>query len=106
MKNYFAKLVSGENRQYLNWVWNYKKIFLLVPLAIALVWAYRHFGIFDYADKGLDIGAWEVFFNIFGTVLKTNSPNKMKETIVLSTTSTLIDFSKNLKKKFRVKKPK
>jgi hypothetical protein len=68
VKNYFAKLVSGENRQYLNWVWNYKKIFLLVPLAIALVWAYRHFGIFDYADKGLDIGAWEVFFNIFGTV--------------------------------------
>jgi len=68
MKNYFTKLIAGENREYLIWVWNYKKLFLLVPLTVSLVWAYRHFGIFDYADKGLDIGAWEVFFNIFGTV--------------------------------------
>ena len=66
MKNYLKKL--GENGQYLIWVWNYKAVFLLVPLTIFIVWTYRHFGILDYDGKGLDIGAWEVFFNIFGTV--------------------------------------
>ena len=66
MKNYFKQL--GENGEYLIWIWNYKRFFLLVPLAVFSVWTYRHFGIFDYDGKGLDIGAWEVFFNIFGTV--------------------------------------
>jgi len=66
MKNYFKQL--GENGEYLIWIWNYKKLFLLIPLTVFVVWTYRHFGIFDYDNKGLDIGAWEVFFNIFGTV--------------------------------------
>jgi len=68
MKNYFTKLVGEQNEEYLLWIWNYKKLFLLLPLAVFAVWTYRHFGIFDYDGKSIDVGAWEVFFNIFGTV--------------------------------------
>ena len=58
----------AERNSYFNWVWGYKKTFLLIPLAVLIDWGLRSFGFYDYEAASLDVGSWEVFFNIFGTV--------------------------------------
>lgn len=65
---FFESLKKNERGEYLNWITGYKKYFLLIPLSLFIVWLSRYFGLFDYPGRNYDIGAWEVFFNIFGTV--------------------------------------